>query len=112
TMDVAVSNRGLTRGLIFHSDKGIEYVAKAFKKRFSRFGIEQSMNRVKQMNDNAFIESFFQDFKTERIKRRVFKMVEQLRAIIIEYMRYYNFERSHSSIGYVSPVEFERKMIN
>ncbi|MFT7224013.1 MAG: putative transposase, partial [Cellvibrionaceae bacterium] len=44
TMDVAVSNRGLTRGLIFHSDKGIEYVAKAFKKRFSRFGIEQNMN--------------------------------------------------------------------
>jgi putative transposase len=64
------------------------------------------------MNDNGFIESFFQDFKTERIKRRVFKTVEQLRAIIIEYMRYYNFERSHSSIGYVSPVEFERKMIN
>lgn len=112
TIDRAVRNRGLSRDLIFHSDKGSEYIAQAFRKRLSRFNIRQSMNRVKQMNDNAFIESFFQDFKTERIKRRIFKTVEQLRAIISEYMRYYNFERSHSAIGYISPAEFESKMIN
>jgi putative transposase len=64
------------------------------------------MNRVKTMNDNAFMESFFQQFKTERIKRKILKSVEQLRGIMMEYVRYYNFERSHSSLGYVSPNDF------
>lgn len=112
TLDHAIRNRGVPRELIFHSDKGIEYVASAFRRRLSGLGIQQSMNRVKRMNDNAFIESFFQDFKTERIKRRVFKTVDQLRAIIGEYMRYHNYERAHSSIGYVSPAEYECKIIN
>lgn len=62
------------------------------------------------MNDNAFMESFFQQFKTERIKRVMLKSVQQLRGIIVEYMRYYNYERSHSSIGYLSPHEFEARM--
>jgi transposase InsO family protein len=107
TIERAVRNRGCHQDLIFHSDKGVEYIAKSFRKRLSNYRIVQSMNRVKEMNDNAFIESFFQDFKTERIKRRIFKTVDQLRAIISEYMRYYNYERSHSSIGYISPVEYE-----
>lgn len=110
TLERAVRNRGLSNELIFHSDKGIEYTATAFRKRLANCGIQQSMNRVKQMNDNAFMESFFQDFKTERIKRRIFKTVDQLRAIISEYMRYHNYTRSHSSIGYVSPHEFESKI--
>lgn len=110
TLSRAVRNRGCHPDLIFHSDKGVEYIAKSFRKRLSNYGILQSMNRVKEMNDNAHIESFFQDFKTESIKRRVFKTVEQLRAIISEYMRYYNFERSHSTLGYVSPAEFEGRM--
>jgi len=111
TLERAVRNRGLVKGLIFHSDKGVEYIASAFRKRLSCYDIKQSMNRVREMNDNAFIESFFQDFKTERIKRYALKTVEQLRAIISEYMRYYNYERSHSSIGYISPHCFECKMI-
>lgn len=111
TIERAVRNRGSRRELIFHSDKGVEYIAKAFRKRLSRYGILQSMNRVKEMNDNAFVESFFQDFKTERIKRRVFKTVDDLRGIITEYMRYYNHERSHSALGYISPAEFEGKFI-
>ncbi len=110
TLKRAIQNRGWPKEVIFHSDKGVEYIAQAFRKRLSSYGITQSMNRVKEMNDNAYIESFFQDFKTERLKRRVFTTVEQLRAIISEYMRYHNFERSHSSIGYVTPVEYESKM--
>ncbi len=110
SIKAAVKNRGRHRGLIFHSDKGVEYIAIKYRERLSRYGISQSMNRVKEMNDNAFMESFFQQFKTERIKRRALKTVEQLRGIIIEYMRYYNFNRSHSSIGYISPVEYESKL--
>lgn len=110
TLERAVRNRTNRKDVIFHSDKGIEYIANGFRKKLSDYGIEQSMNRVKQMNDNAHIESFFQDFKTESIKRKTFKTVDQLRSIISAYMRYYNYERSHSMIGYVSPHEFECKM--
>lgn len=110
TLERAIRNRGLPKDLIFHSDKGVEYTATAYRKRLATYGVLQSMNRVKQMNDNAFMESFFQDLKTERIKRRIFKTVDQLRAIISEYMRYHNYKRSHSSIGYISPHEFESKM--
>jgi len=106
-LERAVRNRGHHKELIFHSDRGVEYLAGSYQERLSRYGIVQSMNRVKQMNDNAFIESFFNLFKTERIKRVVVKTVDQLRGIITEYMRYYNFERDHSSIGYRSPHEFE-----
>jgi len=105
-----VRNRGHHQDLLFHSDRGVEYLAGGYQERLQRYGIAQSMNRVRQMNDNAFIESFFQQFKTERIKRVVVKTAEQLRGIISEYMRYYNHERSHSSIGYISPNEFECRM--
>ena len=106
----AMKNRCAPKDLIFHCDKGIEYIAASFRKKLKHYGIEQSMNRVREMNDNAHMESFFQDFKTERIKRKVFKTVDQLKAIISEYMRYHNYNRSHSSIGYVAPHEFESKI--
>jgi putative transposase len=106
-LERAVRNRGYHKELIFHSDRGVEYLAGHYQERLRRYGISQSMNRVKTMNDNAFIESFFQQFKTERIKRVVLKTTDQLRGLIVEYMRYYNFERSHSSIGYRTPCEFE-----
>jgi putative transposase len=106
----AVRNRGHHEELIFHSDRGVEYMANDFRKKLGHYGISQSMNRAKSMNDNAFMESFFQQFKTERIKRVVLESVDQLRGIIMEYMRYYNYERSHSSIGYLSPHEFESRI--
>ena len=85
-------------------------MASDYRKRLEQYGILQSMNRARTMNDNAFMESFFQQFKTERIKRLVLETAEQLRGIITEYMRYYNHERSHSSIGYLSPHEFEARI--
>lgn len=110
TLAAAIKNRRDNRKLIFHSDKGIEYIAKPFRKKLHHYGIQQSMNGVKRMNDNAHIESFFQDFKTESIKVKAFKTVEELRLIIIQYMRYYNYERSHSKLGYNTPAEFESRM--
>ncbi|MFC6633703.1 IS3 family transposase [Microbulbifer taiwanensis] len=110
SIDRAVRNRGHHRELIFHSDRGSEYLSGQYRERLRRYGITQSMNRVKNMNDNAFIESFFHQFKTERIKRLAVDSAEQLRSIVTGYMRYYNTQRSHSSIGYVSPHEFECKI--
>lgn len=109
-LERAIRNRGHHEALIFHSDRGTEYLAEKYRRRLHCYGIDQSMNRVKRMNDNAFMESFFQQFKTERIKKQVLSTVAQVRAIVSEYMRYYNYDRSHSSIGYVSPNEFECKM--
>ena len=107
TLKHAIRKRGCHQHLLFHSDRGTEYLAKKFRKRLANYGIEQSMNRVHQMNDNAFMESFFHQFKTERIKTKVLKSADHLRSIIIEYIRYYNFDRMHTSIGDLSPAEFE-----
>lgn len=110
SLERAVRNRGHHNGLIFHSDRGVEYLAYKYRNRLTRYDLDQSMNRVKEMNDNAFMESFFQQFKTERIKGRILKSVDHLRGIISEYMRYYNHVRSHSSIDYISPAEYESQM--
>lgn len=110
TLDRAMRNRGYNQNIIFHSDKGSEYIATSFRERLHRYGIRQSMNRVKEMNDNAFMESFFNNMKNDRIKRRLFNTAEDLRSIVSEYMRYYNNERIHMSIGGFSPVEYEGKI--
>ncbi|WP_230552858.1 IS3 family transposase [Teredinibacter turnerae] len=110
TLARAMRNRKGAKNVILHSDKGIEYIATSFRRKLHHYGMQQSMNGVKQMNDNAHIESFFQDFKTERIKRKAFNTVDELRGIISEYMRYYNHERSHSVIGYISPAKFESRI--
>lgn len=110
SIDRAVRNRGHHPELIFHSDRGSEYLSGQYRERLRRYGINQSMNRFKNMNDNAFMESFFHQFKTERIKRQAVESAKQLRSTVTEYMRYYNTQRSHSSIGYISPQEFECKI--
>ncbi len=111
-LERAIRNRGYHQDLIFHSDRGIEYLTYRYKKRLRHYGITQSMNRVKEMNDNAIIESFFHHFKTERLKGRDVQNEQELRDIVRNYMKYYNYERSHSSIGYISPDEFECKILS
>ena len=108
-LERAFRNRGFPKGVIFHSDRGIEYIAKTFRKRLALYGISQSMNRPNKMNDNAQIESFFNSFKVERLKRKFYSTDNDVRGLFSSYVRYYNYERSHSSIGYVSPMEYESK---
>jgi putative transposase len=107
-LERAIRNRGVPPGLIFHSDRGVEYVAYAFRNKLSRYGITQSMNRPRYMNDNAHMESFFHNFKAERIHRKRITSDEMLRSIITEYTHFYNQVRLHSSIGYLPPAEYER----
>lgn len=103
----AVKHRGRHPGLIFHSDRGVEYGAYEYRTLLDTYGIQQSMNRVGVMNDNVYIESFFHQFKTERIKTRTFYTDDTLRRTIKEYIWWYNEIRSHSSIDYLSPTEYE-----
>jgi len=74
-------------------------------------GVACSMSRSGNVWDNAAMESFFSSLKTERIDRKVYRSRDQARADVFDYIeRFYNPIRSHSTIGYLSPVEFERKV--
>jgi transposase InsO family protein len=112
-LTVCALNRALLRrhppeGLIFHSDRGIEYAAFEFRTRLAAVGIAQSMNRPGRPTDNAHMESFFHSLKSDVIHRRRFHREAQLRVTIQRYIVYYNRIRVHSALNYRSPIDFER----
>ena len=94
-------------GLYFHSDRGSEYVATKYQNWLRDNGIIQSMNRKWKMNDNAEMESFFHQFKAERIHQNEFVTEKELRAVVMEYVGFYNQRRIHSSLGYQTPNAYE-----
>jgi transposase InsO family protein len=104
----AVARRWLPPGLIFHSDRGVEYSAYAFRARLAALGITQSMKRPREIGDNAFIESFFHSMKAEAIHARAFPDEHTLREAVGTYIRSYNRTRLHSSLGYRSPIDYEK----
>lgn len=103
----AVKKRLLQPGLYFHSDRGAEYVATKYRDWLKDNGVIQSMNRKNVMNDNAEMESFFRQFKAERIHKNEFTTEKELRAVIIEYVGFYNRTRIHSSLNYMTPDAYE-----
>ena len=105
----AVGRRRPRRGLVFHSDRGTEYAATAFKERLAGLGFTQSMNRPGKMTDNAFIESFFHSMKSEIYHGLRFEHDEQIRTALKSYVPFYNHDRLHSSLHYVSPATFEQQ---
>jgi len=95
--------------LIHHSDRGVQYASRAFRKLLKVHGIEGSMSRKGDCWDNAVVESFFGSLKSERIHWRSYQTREEARADIVEYITmFYNSRRLHSYLGYQSPDEFER----
>jgi len=109
-LNQAVRYRKPLRGLIFHTDRGIEYAAGVFKARLAELGITQSMNRPGKVTDNAYIESFFHSMKSEIYHGLHFERDQQMRAALREYMSFYNQGRLHSSLNYVSPATYERQV--
>ena len=105
----AVRSRKPGSNLVFHTDRGIEYAAGAFKERAAELGITQSMNRPGKVTDNAFIESFFHSMKADVYHGRKFDRDEEIRAVLKDYLPFYNRTRLHSSLDYVSPATFERQ---
>lgn len=106
----AAKKRLVTSNLYFHSDRGAEYVANKYQNWLKDNGVTQSMNRKCIMNDNAEMESFFHSFKAERIHKNEFVTEKELRAVIIEYVGFYNQKRIHSSLEYMTPNEYEVRM--
>lgn len=105
----AVAKRRPPRGLIYHSDRGVEYGGYAFADHLKKLGVVQSMNRPKSMNDNAHMESFFHSLKAEELAGRTFKSEDELLSAIRSYIPRYNARRPHSSPGYLSPIDYERQ---
>ena len=97
------------RQLIHHSDRGVQYASRAFRKLLKVHGIAGSMSRKGDCWDNAVVESFFGSLKSERIHWRSYQTRGEARADIVEYITmFYNSTRLHSYLGYQSPNEFER----
>ena len=104
----AIALRDPKPGLLFHSDRGIEYSAYGYQDFLHSQGIVPSMNRPRNCQDNAHMESFFHSLKAELTHQRSFQSDAELNASVAGYInRFYNEKRIHSSLGYHSPVEFE-----
>jgi transposase InsO family protein len=103
----AVVNRRPQPGLLFHSDRGIEYAAYAFRGRLAALGFVQSMNRPREVTDNAHMESFFHSLKTDVVHGASLATPDEVGPLLRRYFPYYNRVRLHSGLGYRSPVDYE-----
>jgi putative transposase len=108
---MAIWRRGKPDALLHHSDRGSQYTSEQFQRLMDDHGVTCSMSRAGNVWDNAVMESFFSSLKTERIARKTYRTRDEARADVFDYIeRFYNPRRRHSTIGYVSPMEFEMKM--
>ena len=108
---MAIWRRGRPDALLHHSDRGSQYTSEQFQRLMADNGVVCSMSRSGNVWDNAAMESFFSSLKTERIGKKVYRTRDDARADVFDYIeRFYNTVRRHSTIGYVSPVEFERQV--
>jgi transposase InsO family protein len=110
TIETAVKNRNPSSGLIFHSDRGTQFCSTRVRNMLEYYGISQSMGAKATCYDNAVLESFFSTLKKELIYREKYLNLEDLQMSLFEYIEiFYNRERKHSTLGYLSPFEFETK---
>jgi transposase InsO family protein len=104
----ALSFRRIAKGMIIHSDRGGQYAGKKFRKLLADRQLWQSMSRANDPYDNAFMESCFSRFKTELLEGGMFENIADAHTEIFEYIEmYYNPIRRHSSLQYLSPINFE-----
>lgn len=107
-LDRALRHRRPAAGLIHHSDRGSPYASEDYRKRLEAHGIKCSMSRRGNCYDNAAMESWFSTLKAELGER--FENPSKAKEELFDYIEvFYNRQRTHSAIGYVSPAEFERR---
>ena len=108
-LTMAFQRRDIEPGLIVHSDRGVQYRSQGYIDFMRRNGCKISMSRKGNCWDNAPMESFFSRLKVELIYPEQYRSIDEARSGIFEYIEvFYNRIRRHSSIGYVSPAEYER----
>ena len=109
-LGMADVQRRPARGLVHHSDRGSVYCSHDYQKLVKQYGIVCSMSRKAKCYDNAPVESWFKSLKVERVQPRRYATRAQARSDVFSYIEtFYNPRRRHSSLGYVSPREFERR---
>lgn len=107
---MAVWRRGWPLELLHHSDQGSQYLSELFQRLLTDHGIQCSMSRRGDCWDNAAMESFFSTLKVERVYRRSYRTRDEARADLFQYIEgFYNPRRRHSTLGGLSPAEFERR---
>jgi putative transposase len=107
----AILTRHPASGLLHHADRGSQYVSNAYRELLHSCGASESWSKRGDCWDNAVAESFFATLKTElRSKSRRWQTRAAARAEIVEYLRWYNDERLHSSLGYETPTTYEQNM--
>ena len=107
---MAIWRRGKPDAVLHHSDQGSQYTSEQFQRLMTDHGVTCSMSRSGNCWDNAAMESFFSSLKTERIARKTYRTRDQARADVFDYIeRFYNPTRRHSTLGYLSPMDFEKK---
>ena len=108
-LEMAVRQRGVTAGLVAHSDRGSQYASDHYQAELRRRGMVGSMSGVGQCWDNAVVESTFGSLKRELVHHERYATRDEARASVFEYVEvFYNRVRRHSTLGYVSPAEYER----
>jgi putative transposase len=111
-LNMALWRREPDAGLIHHSDHGCQYTSVEFGKRLKEAGLLASMGSVSDAYDNALAEAFVASLKTELLYRRSWPPRESVRVAVFEYIEtFYNRERRHSALGYLSPMEYEEVTI-
>jgi putative transposase len=109
-LQMAITTRNPAAGLVHHSDRGVQYACHDYQRVLADEEMVPSMSRTANCWDNAVAESFFSTLKQELVHRRDFATHDEARAALFHYIEgFYNRRRRHSSLGFVSPEEYERK---
>ncbi|MGH7593358.1 MAG: IS3 family transposase [Gemmatimonadales bacterium] len=107
----AIWRRGSGHALLHHSDRGSQYTADSFQRLLRDLGVTCSMSRSGNVWDNSAMESFFSSLKTERTARTTYATRNAARADVFDYIeRFYNPTRRHSTLGYLSPMQYEQQV--
>ena len=109
---MAIWRRGWPTDLLHHSDQGSQYLSEEFQRLMADHGIQCSMSRRGDCWDNAAVESFFSTLKVERVYRRWYRTREEAKADLFQYIEgFYNPRRRHSTLGGLSPMQFEKQAV-
>jgi len=109
TLNQAIGRTRPQKGLLLHSDRGVQYASKQYQQLIAKNEFICSMSRKGNCYDNAPMESFWGKLKTEWLNGRVFKTREEAKKAVFEYIElYYNRHRLHSSNNYLPPMKLDR----